>query len=308
MKFLANPPVGILHLGGKDCVDFIHRMSTNDMRGLNNGTGRPTIFTNEKGKIIDVVDVYCVDDHFYIVHSHGTRESLLDLFERYVIMEDVSVSENVTFSTVLGLEGTSGNKNVIKDSSGTIIISSPRIYPNGQLYVSNDQLNQEISLDKPGYFIEFEEYNVLRLEQGIPLFNHDFDSNINPLEANFREYISWTKGCYVGQEVIARLDSYNKIKRFLKGVIIINPPVDQSIDLKDLETPDKVSGIIYNKGTIAGDITSIGYSPNLNTLLLMVRFERGKEKTGDDVELDIHGVRLTGEIVDLPFVKGIHYE
>ncbi len=307
MKFLAKPPVGILYLEGKDCLDFIHRMSTNDMRGLNNGTGRTTIFTTEKGKIIDVVDVYCVDGGFYIIHSEGTRASLLDLFERYVIMEDVSISENKIFSTVLGLQGTSGKKDVFTDIDGTIVMSSPRIYLNGQLYVSDDRLSQNISLVKTGYSVEFKEYNALRLEQGIPLFEFDFDSNINPLEANFREYISWTKGCYVGQEVIARLDSYNKIKRFLKGVII-NPRPAEYLNFRDLELTEIDSRTVYNDGAIAGTITSIGYSPNLNTLLLLVRFEKGNERSGIDVEFEINGVLLTGEIVDLPFVKGIQHE
>jgi tRNA-modifying protein YgfZ len=292
---------------GKDCIDFIHRMSTNDMRDMQEGKGRTTVFTNERGKIIDVVDVYFVNDNFYIIHSQGTRESLLDLFERYVIMEDISIERSKIFSTVLGLKGASGKKDIYTDDDGKIIMSSPRIYPGGQLFVSDNSINEEIGLVNTGYPVAFNEYNTLRLEQGIPLFKFDFSDQVNPLETNLREFISWTKGCYVGQEVVARLDSYNKIKRFLKGVILNSPP-SGLVDFRNLEQTIDISGNVYYNGAIAGTITSIAYSTYLDRLLLMVRFERGKEKTGNEVEFDFYGVRLSGEIVELPFLKGISHE
>jgi len=277
------------------------------MRGLKNGNGRTTIFTNEKGKIIDAVDVYFLGRGFYIIHSQGTRESLLDLFKRYVIMEDISIHETKIFSTVLKMQGASNKKDIFTGDNGTIVMYSPRIYPDGQLYVSEDNLHKVFSLDGNNDLIDIKEYNVLRLEQSIPLFKYDFDENINPLETHLREFISLTKGCYIGQEVIARLDSYNKIKRFLKGVIV-NPSSSESIDFKNLEQTGIKSGQIYNNGTLAGTITSIGYSMNFGSLLLMVRFERANERTGTDVELDFDGIRLTGKIVDLPFVRGKHHE
>lgn len=302
MKYVLYPPVNVLILEGKDALDFIHRMSTNDVLGLVEGIGTTTIFTNEKGRIIDVVDLYHLNGSIHLVHSADAREDLKKIFEKYVIMEDVSIQEYPDHTCILSLYGSTGSKEIFSGEAGSLEMSSPRIFPDGKLFYVAKKNVSDMSLIKNGEHVDFKTVNMLRLEKGIPLLNQDYDSSINPLESNLQEFVSWTKGCYIGQEVIARLDTYQKIKRFLKGVVLDDHVSEKDIDRYENEDVEPVIFSIDN--TEAGKVTSLGYSPTLNTSILMARFEKGKEKTGDKVTLKLGDSEYTGTIVDLPFVKG----
>lgn len=301
LTYLLQPPVDVLTLEGKDVIDFIHRMSTNDMRDMVEGAGKTTILTNEKGRIIDVVDLYFLNGSIHLVHSIAAGEPVKQVFEKFVIMEDVAVIENPGYTCVLSMDGGSGSQEIFSGEGRSLEMLSPRIYPEGKLYFVSEQNLKEMNLMKNGQSIDFQSFNILRLEKGIPLHGVDFDDSVNPLESNLHEYISWTKGCYIGQEVIARLDTYQKIKRFLKGVVL-TMPISETDRIR-IENK-KVAPVITSDGNSEiGKITSFGYSTALGTFILMARFEKGMEKTGNRVEVVVGESSYTGEIVDLPFVK-----
>jgi len=296
--YMLEPPVGVLTLEGKDVIDFLQRMTTNDLKNLVEGTGVTTIFTNDKGRIIDVVDLYYLNGTVHLVHSRDAQEALKNVFDKYVIMEDVTLGEYEGYRCILSLDGSTGLKEVFSGEQGSIEMSAPRVYPKGRLfYINNDNVS-EFSLIKAGKHVDTMLFNSLRIEQSIPLLGSDFDESVNPLEANLQEFISWTKGCYVGQEVIARLDTYNKIKRFLKGVVL-----DTVIADDDLNNVQDVYLSSNEKEEKIGEVTSIGFSRELQTTLVMSRFERGKEKSNIPVALIIANKRYTGKVVDLPFIK-----
>ncbi len=305
LTYLLQPPVDVLTLDGKDVIDFIHRMSTNDMLDMVEGAGKTTILTNEKGRIIDVVDLYFLNGSIHLVHSRGAGEAVKQVLEKFVIMEDVAVKENPGYTCVLSMDGGSGSQEIFSGEEGSLEMLSPRIYPEGKLYFVSEQNLKEMNLIKNGQSIDFQSFNILRLEKGIPLNGMEFDDSVNPLESNLQEYISWTKGCYIGQEVIARLDTYQKIKRFLKGVVLTTPiPETDRIRIEN----KKVTPVITSDGNSEiGKITSFGYSTALGTFIFMARFEKGMEKTGNRVEVVVGESSYTGEIVDLPFVKN-NYE
>ncbi len=300
-KYLLQPPVGVLTLEGKDVIDFIHRMSTNDLRNFNEGSGITTVFTNEKGRIIDVVDLYSIDGSIQLVYSKNAREKIKQIFDKYVIMEDVIVKENPGYAIVLSLSGGGKSREIFSGEADSFEMWSPRIFPEGKLYVTPEQNLRELNLIRSGKEIDFKEYNDLRLERGIPLFGIDFDDSVNPLESYLQEYISWNKGCYIGQEVIARLDTYQKIKRFLKGVVL-EKPITEADQLR-LENEESFPDIMYEGKSGVGTITSYGYSSALNTSIFMARLEKGMEKAGNRVEIVIGESRYSGTIIDLPFVN-----
>ncbi len=299
--YLPDPPVDVLLLNGKDVIDFIHRMSTNEVRNLVEGTGTTTIFTNEKGRIIDVVDLYYLNGSIHLVHSRGAKDAIKKIFDKYVIMEDVDVSEYPEYTCILEFDGSTGSKEVFSGESGSIEMSSPRLYPGGKLFYIEKKNIDEFGLVKSGKPIELIDFNSLRLEFGVSLFGSDFDDSVNPLESNLQDFVSWTKGCYIGQEVIARLDTYQKIKRFLKGVVLDSILEDNTIQL--LESGENKVTAISGNGSVAGAVTSIGFSPHLQKSIALVRFEKGNESTGNRVKVNIGEEHYSGKIADLPFIR-----
>jgi tRNA-modifying protein YgfZ len=298
--FLQNPPLNVSILTGQDVIDFIHRMSTNDLGNLVEGGGITTVFVSDKGRVIDAVDVYMLGGSVYLIHSSKAIDAIKLLFEKYVIMEDIAFQENPPYSGILYLSGGKKGKEIYAGTPGLIEVFSPRIYPPGKLLLRDLQKMEEFNLPKTEQPISIEEYNALRLEQGIPLYGREFDSSVNPLESGLQQFVSWTKGCYIGQEVIARLDTYHKVKRFLKGIVLDNPVPDD--DLRRIESDKKGAVITVGDRQGTGEITSAGFSLKLRTTILMVRLERGSEKPGTRVELRLDTVRYSGKVVDLPFI------
>jgi tRNA-modifying protein YgfZ len=298
--FLQNPPLNVSILTGQDVIDFIHRMSTNDLGNLVEGGGITTVFVSDKGRVIDAVDVYMLGGSVYLIHSSKAIDAIKLLFEKYVIMEDIAFQENPPYSGILYLSGGKKGKEIYAGTPGLIEVFSPRIYPPGKLLLRDLQKMEEFNLPKTEQPISIEEYNALRLEQGIPLYGREFDSSVNPLESGLQQFVSWTKGCYIGQEVIARLDTYHKVKRFLKGIVLDNPVPDD--DLRRIESDKKGAVITVGDRQGTGEITSAGFSLKLRTTILMVRLERGSEKPGTRVELRLDTDRYSGKVVDLPFI------
>ena len=93
------------------------------------------------------------------------------------------------------------------------------------------------------------EYNSLRIELGIPEIPDDINEDINPLECGLSKYVSFTKGCYIGQEVVARLDTYDKINKHLVG-----------IKFSDREISGLRNSKLYDEKNECGYVTSTAQS------------------------------------------------
>lgn len=104
-----------------------------------------------------------------------------------------------------------------------------------------------------GTVIDDDTYNLLRIEAGIPLAPSELNEKHNPLETTLVQAVSWTKGCYIGQEVIARLDTYDKVQRHLMGIEI-------SAEIKSDTLPIALTN---SDNEAIGEITSLAFSPSL---------------------------------------------
>jgi folate-binding protein YgfZ len=104
-----------------------------------------------------------------------------------------------------------------------------------------------------GTVIDDATYNILRIEAGIPTAPNELNAKHNPLETTLVQAVSFTKGCYIGQEVIARLDTYDKVQRHLMGV-----EIGETFNNGSLPVP-----IANVEGEQIGEITSLAFSPSL---------------------------------------------
>lgn len=228
----------LLELSGTDVLSFLHRMSTAEIAGLPLGQGRATVFVTEKGRIKDVgivlhrepgnVEVFC---------SAGAGEELLAWLRRFRVLDDVRFhppqrwggaelhgAPSKELLTALGLPrvtpvhwgaGYAGEWRgyplrcfrvpaFIPDSAYRLLVPEER---SAQLW--------EALRECAGEPLTSEQVEALRIAAGHGRHGTEWTEEYNPWEAGLTELVSLTKGCYVGQEVIARLSTYDKVQRQL---------------------------------------------------------------------------------------------
>ncbi len=285
-------PVALSIVFGTDSLDFLQRMSTNDILILGENKGITTIFTTAKGKIIDVVDLYRYGEVLYVLHSAGTEGSLAEIFDKYVILEDVKFARG-EHQLLFYPSDAPRNMEVHQTIDGALAFSAPRVLKAG--YAIAYPVGVEIASDKKPQSITYEDFESIRLASGIPLYPHEINDQVNPFEAGLLQYVSWTKGCYIGQEVIARLDSSGRNKRFLTGFRFDGHVAAESgID-------------VLNRGRLfAGEellnyqFTSVGYSDSMKASIGFLRIEKKNLSAGSPITLETEKGLLTGEISNFP--------
>jgi folate-binding protein YgfZ len=261
---------------GKERLDLINRLSANRVDKLLIYQGLKTILTSDKGRVIDILTLFVFDDfvlaqcsynHSGMVKTHLDKYTIMDDFmcedisgtHKYVLFygDDVTgFAENeLSFDAgkhsnndfkIFKLDGFDILAASNDDGFGGIIV----IYPTEADDVfKNKFLSNEIAGRYNMQSVNEAEYNIKRIELGIPEIPDDINEDINPLECGLSKYVSFTKGCYIGQEVIARLDTYDKINKHLVGIKFGN---QGAIDMRNSK--------IYNGKNECGYITSTAMS------------------------------------------------
>jgi folate-binding protein YgfZ len=267
---------GILELEGKDVLDFFHRISTNSLKNVQANSVVQTIFTTEKGRIIDAATIINFDDRQLLVCSHAHVNKIRSWISKYIITDDVRINDPVGKYVLLELLGpqadsfmtlVSGNAvnevglNKFKSlsSEGVLFYITKLKDRNGKIkfwiWLNPDNAVRLVDymLGNKGVFnfnlIGENAYKCYRISQGFPSAPNEINDSYNPHEANLTDLVSFTKGCYIGQEVIARLDTYDKVQKHLTG-ISFDEPVESNSQFN-----------LYDEaGNEAGKITSTVYS------------------------------------------------
>jgi tRNA-modifying protein YgfZ len=244
MRDISNS--GLIELRGNDTLDFLNRISTNAVKNIVKEEIVKTIFTTEKGRLIDTALVINLDEYKLLVSSQEHQEKMFIWLQKYVISDDVKLSNingKYTLLEVLGPQADSfmtlinGNivnniqPNTIKiiNTEGIIFFLMKHFDQNGQLiyWVLADPIYAQklirYMVENKGPFnfnlIGEETYNHYRVENGFPIAPNEINDLHHPNEVGLMQFISTTKGCFIGQEVIARLDTYDKVQNNLCGFI-----------------------------------------------------------------------------------------
>ena len=214
---------GRLRLTGDDARDLLNRLSTNlvDPDG-DAGEVAVTVLTSDRGRIVDLVYVAHCGDHQLMITSPGQQQNVTDFLDKYTIMEDLEVEDvtgNTVMLTITGPEASAILGNV--DGIDAMIVALPadaELPPTYQLVCSDqDAADRAIaSLQSAGAVsISADTAETLRIAIGQPAYGSEMSDTYNPLEAGLIGAIDFHKGCYIGQEVIARLDTYHKVQKYL---------------------------------------------------------------------------------------------
>ncbi|MFH0733532.1 MAG: hypothetical protein V1773_03050 [bacterium] len=290
-----------LLLKGNDVFDYLNRISTNSVLNLKEFEHINTLFTNEKGRLIDRTTLLKLNGYNILVGGFLADKKLHTWIDRYIINEDITIDDVTDKIMIFELIGkqtesflslliddkfdTLNEKNILQcNVEGVEFLALRKNEVNGFkkywiLFGSNDlKMAYNFFMNNKSFFdLKFvgeDAYNIFRVENGIPATPNEISSRVNPHEIKILNDVSFTKGCYIGQEVIARLDTYDKVQRSLTGLLFENGANFEGIteELKLLNSEKKEVGFItslvkselYNKyaalGFIKKDYLELGSS------------------------------------------------
>lgn len=262
---------GRLKVTGEDAIDLLDRLSTNDFKLLEPGGGIGTILTTNKGRIIDLLRILQREDDLLMITSPGTATRIVEWIEFYTFVEDIEV-EDVTAGTCQWLIVGEGAEDAIADAGFdtnglndflshtttndhlTIVRTMLGEFPAFELIVPTGGGAPSLGVEELGR----SELAQLRVEQGVPAYPHEMNEDRNPLESLLKPHISFNKGCYIGQEVVARLNTYDRVQRFLCQLLVDN---DDTVE---------AGAAVLVDGDQAGEITTS--APGLALAYLRKRF------------------------------------
>ena len=236
--FFDRSACGRLELKGKDSLDLLHRISTNDLKGMGEGEILGTVLTTEKGRIVDYVKVLRLNDSLLLITSQGTGSRVKKWIDKFCVMEDVHVLD-VTSSTamysMLLLEGNPTIENLpeaaswqntfrkVGSPSFSYIVANDADFGVGLLHVIADlPYGERVRELLKTLFEELDPdlFEVYRISRGMPAIEGELSEAFNPYEAGLGQAVSLTKGCYVGQEVLARITLHGMAdRRILMGLL-----------------------------------------------------------------------------------------
>jgi folate-binding protein YgfZ len=219
-----------LVLTGEDRVRFLHGMVTNDIEGLKAGQGCHAAMLTAKGKMLADLIVLADEASLTLVLDASLREKIKAVLDKHIIMDDVEVADR-SDEPALGVYGDDAAAATARatglaaaalaalpnyhfvDAGAVRVARSPELGGIG-FHVLGGEVRVE---GEPLADAEFEER---RVEAGTPRYGVDMGEDRLPIEAGVNDAVSFTKGCYLGQEVIARATNLGHINRRLVGLIL----------------------------------------------------------------------------------------
>lgn len=266
---------------GADRQKFLNSFCTNDDSRLAVGNSCEAFFLNVKGKIVGHGIVSCRENKLVIVGTPGQAAKLIEHLDRYVIREDVQLHDATTersYVLIAGGPATDGVLNKVAElaSVSVVTIPAPLIGSATEAIcevASGDLLRLQKALADSGVVAANDAFQAARIEAGVPFFHVDFDEYNLPQEVGRdKEAISFTKGCYLGQETVARIDALGHVNQRIVSVRFFRE-----------ETPALGNELSHNGGAV-GRVTSAAFSPALNAPLALAMIRR---------EANTLGTRLT---------------
>ena len=293
--------VGRLKATGADVLDLLNRLSTNLVDSIPEFAGVQTVLTDDRGRIIDLLLVLNMGSDILLLAGPQNRERIIEWIDKYTIVDDVTL-EDVTQSTAMISVIGPGAGSLLSSSTG-VDVDSLEIHRwmTAMVGGTSVQILRRDGVNLPRYEVlaSWEEapevwlalkeagsepmgteaFEAIRVEAGVPGYETELIDTYNPLEAGLWDSISFNKGCYIGQEVIARLDTYGKVQRHLVSVSF---PRDVLV----------TEGLkLAYEGKEVGSITSAVRLPQTGDLLCLAYIRKAAAMTGTMVTFGDAGGR-----------------
>jgi tRNA-modifying protein YgfZ len=280
----------ILQVTGSDRTQILQSFTTNDVRKLTPGRGCEAFVTNSQGKTLGHVLIFCEAGQYTLDSTGGQAPTLISHFERYVITEDVQFTDRSSeFRDLLVAGPRSADllshacsvpapvellSHVTATLAGRPVILRRVEYAGPQSFfvqvaIADTAETVQALIGAGAMLCEPAALESARLEAGVPLFGIDITADNLPQEAARNEWaISFTKGCYLGQETVARIDAIGHVNRVLVGLKFASG-----------EVPLAGTSLLAS-GQQAGHVTSAAWSPRLAAPLALAYLRTAQAKKG----------------------------
>ena len=262
--------LGTILISGETRFDLLNRMSTQKVQSMNKGEGTATILTTDIGRIVDRLLLYATGSTIYALTGENNCDAIIRYLMRFVFFQDDFHMQDISQETaVFGVYGPQARQTLAEAgfSDGDLRMQNLRQVQFGDV---SAYLHRTDPILGDGYFVMGEEkdraalwqrlldaglvvaeadaFDYLRIEAGLPRFGRELTGDYIPLEANLWADVSFNKGCYIGQEIIARMESRGKLAKKLVQFTAA-APVEPGSD-------------IQANGKNAGTVTSTAVGPN----------------------------------------------
>ncbi len=276
-------PRGLIAIWGKEAEQFLDGLITNDLKTLDDGSQMLAAFPNAQGRLLAVVRVLRAGDRFYFETEDATRQKLFEYVFRFTYAGDFfaeDLSDNYRYFELMPatLEAPSKPEGIIRfghrRTTGLFVPGA-----------NGDEFREKM-LSAGAREIPDAVYETIRIENGTPKYGIDMDESTVVPELGIEGLISYNKGCYIGQEIIARIHFRGHVAKQLTG-LILDQPAAAGVELT---SPD---------GKNAGRITSVTYSPHLDKTIALgfVRYDHLADGT------ELKAGETTATVRALPFVE-----
>ena len=293
-----------VELTGRDRAKFLHNFCTNDVKALRPGEGCEAFVPNVKGKLLGHVFVFAGADALWVESVAGSSEFLVSHLDRYLISEDVRIRDRTADWGELYLSGAEAAGHL-----GRLGVAAETLARNG--HVSGELSGTAVSVRRvdwlavPGFLVAAprerlaelwtaltaagvrpagaDASNALRIEAGLPLYGVDMtDENLAQEAARTPRAISFTKGCYLGQEPIARIDALGHVNRELRGLRLASVP--------------RRGDVVTANGQQVGAVTSAAVVPATGESVALAYVRRSAAKPGAEVGVLVGGREVPARV------------
>ncbi len=302
---------GRIRVSGSEATMFLNGLMTNDMKTLAENSWMPAVFPTVQGRLIGAVRVIRgAEPAFLIDTDPASHETVLKTISKFTLAGDFKVTDLTAETALFSVQG-KGAVEVVEKVFQTSLSDLPR---NGVTQVESKTILRATHTSEDGFDIvvdssdapklrqaledagaqavDHDTFEVLRIEAGIARHGRDMDETNVVTETNLDDAVSYTKGCYTGQEIIVRIKHRGHVAKKLTGLRF---EADRQIE---------PGAILKADGKEVGRVTSTAVSPKVGSIGLgYVRYEYldpGTKVLVDD--------EISATVTELPFIRGSWYQ
>jgi folate-binding protein YgfZ len=297
---------------GEDRVSFLQGMLSNDVKALAAGEGVPAAFLTQQGKIVVDLCVLADQDKIMLDLFAERAEPFMTALGRFIVADDVELVLAAGEQPLCGLSGPSAREVIgrlldrppapwrllhheVREFRSTPIrvVAASELGEEGYLVCGPDEIVApffEAACEAGAVPAGMEALNVLRVEAGIPWYGADTDEDVLIMEAGLERAISFSKGCYLGQEVVERIAARGHVNKKLCGLLI------------EGDVPPPPGALLRAGGRDIGRLTSVVRSPGLGRIIALGYVHRDHLTPGTALTVAGGDTETPAAVSALPFV------
>ncbi len=287
---LAEPELGVLSFKGPDRQRFLQGLMSNDVASMAAGGALKTCVLTPKGKLVGDLWLYELGSQFLTLQRPAATKPVMDALSKPLILSDTVMEDSSVRWRKYFIGGPKAAE--IAHACGRAaahVLDYPDFGLSGKVLLGDEALGKALEsalTDHGGMAAGTEALETLRVEAGIPAFGVDADAETLPLEANLESAISFTKGCYMGQETTARIKNFGHVNRGLAGL--------------RLSRHVAAGSAVFMGGKEVGRVTSVVDSPKLGGPLALAMLRREAIEARTRLQAGVRETMADAELVELP--------